>query len=59
MNDTIKDMINKNYDKRKVYKVIFNHTATESNGNFIVFVDMDKETVVGKGFDEEALAALN
>ena len=52
VDDKVEAMINKDYSKRKVYKVTFNHTATESRGNLMVFVDTDKKTVVGKGVDE-------
>lgn len=58
VNDKIEALITKNYNKRKVYKITFNQTATESHGNLIVFVDTDKKTVVGKGFDGEMLATL-
>lgn len=33
----------------EVYAVTFNHTETKSSGNLIVYVDLDKKTVVGKG----------
>ncbi|KMJ57665.1 hypothetical protein AB685_15425 [Bacillus sp. LL01] len=32
-----------------LYKVIFNHTQTDSKGNLFVYVDMEREEVVGKG----------
>lgn len=50
--DEVEAIINKNYSEKKVYKVTFNRTATETNGNLVVFVATDKQTVVGKGFDE-------
>ncbi len=38
------------YDRDKVYSVTFNHTDSDKNADLTVFVDLDKETVVGKGF---------
>ncbi|MGE8206992.1 hypothetical protein ACQKP0_21010 [Heyndrickxia sp. NPDC080065] len=48
--DEIKSFIDKDYDKDQVYSVTFNNTETDSSGKLTVFVDLDKETVVGKGF---------
>jgi hypothetical protein len=45
-----KSYIDKDYDKDQVYSVTFNNTETDSSGKLTVFVDLDKETVVGKGF---------
>ena len=45
-----KSFIDKNYDKDQVYAVTFNNTETDSTGRLTIFVDLDKETVVGKGF---------
>lgn len=56
--DQIKPLINKDYTKEKIFKITFNHTAIESQGNLIVFVDTNKKTVVGKEFDGETLATL-
>ncbi|MEC1372935.1 hypothetical protein P9D39_01145 [Heyndrickxia oleronia] len=50
VNDENKSFIDKNYDKDQVYAVTFNNTETNSSGKLTVFVDLDKETVVGKGF---------
>lgn len=50
VNDENKSFIDKNYDKDQVYAVTFNNTKTNSSGKLMVFVDLDKETVVGKGF---------
>ncbi len=55
----IKPFISENYDKNNVYQVTFNNTATKSHGNLLVFVDTDKTTVVGKGFDEKTVSAPN
>lgn len=48
--DEIKILINKSYDKDLVYSVTFNNTETNSSGNLVVFVGLDKKTVLGKGF---------
>ncbi|MCR2805580.1 hypothetical protein [Paenibacillus soyae] len=48
VNGEIKSVIDKNYNKEEVYSVTFNHTETSSTGRLIVFVDLDKKTVVGK-----------
>lgn len=46
----IKSKISPNYDEEMVYLVVFNDTATNISGNLIVYVDLDKKTVIGKGF---------
>lgn len=51
LNDDKGTFISNNYDRNKVYSITFNHTETESSGSLIVFVDLDKKTIVGKGFD--------
>jgi len=56
--DQIKPLIDKNYSKSKILKITFNHTANELRGNLFVFIDTDKKTIVGKGFDGETIAAL-
>lgn len=38
VDDQIKSVIAKNYNKEEVYSVTFNHTETNSLGNLIVFV---------------------
>lgn len=48
VNGEIKSVIDKNYNKEEVYSVTFNHTETNSSGNLMVFVDLDRKTVVGK-----------
>ncbi|KMY50131.1 hypothetical protein [Peribacillus loiseleuriae] len=40
-------LIDKDYDKDQVYSVTFNNTETDSSGKLMVFVDLDKEAVVG------------
>ncbi|MCM3439770.1 hypothetical protein ACUIJN_12260 [Metabacillus halosaccharovorans] len=44
----IESFIDDNYQKDEVYSVSFNHSQT-SSGSLVVFVDLDKKTVVGKG----------
>lgn len=56
--EQINPLIVQNYSKNKVFKITFNHTANELQGNLVVFADTDKKTIVGKGFDGETLAAL-
>ncbi len=46
-------MMDEDYDKDEVYSVIFNNTESETSGNLVVFLDLDKETVVGKGFTSD------
>ena len=50
VNDDIKTSIDENYGKDQVYSVTFNNTETDSSGKLVVFVDLDKKTVLGKGF---------
>lgn len=49
----IQPKIDSNYDEEEVYSVVFNDTATTTTGNLIVFIDLDKKRVVGKGFQEQ------
>ena len=53
VNDDIEPFIESDYDKDKLYSVTFNHTETDSSGNIVVFVDLDKITIVGKAFSIE------
>lgn len=48
-----KSFIDKDYDKDQVYAVAFNNTENNSSGKLTVFVDLDQETVVGKGFSRQ------
>lgn len=50
VSDENKSYIDNDYDKDQVYSVTFNNTETDSSGKLTVFVDLDKEAVVGKGF---------
>lgn len=47
----IKSKIDVNYVKEEVYSVTFNHTLTDTSGNLVVYIALDKKTVVGKNFD--------
>lgn len=49
VNDGIESLIDKDYNKDQVYSVTFNNTETDFSGKLVVFVDLDKVTVVGKG----------
>lgn len=49
-NDAIKASIDLNYNKDEVYTVTFNNTETDTTGNLVVFIGLDKKTVLGKGF---------
>lgn len=49
----IEALIDSNYDEEEVYSVTFNHTETDSSGNLVVFIDLDKKTVVGKDFNDK------
>ncbi|MED4456328.1 hypothetical protein [Metabacillus fastidiosus] len=53
VNNHIASLINKNYTKNKIYSVTFNGTETDSAGNLVVYVDLDRTDVVGKGFNEK------
>ena len=50
VHDDIKALIDINYDKDQVYSVTFKNTETDTTGNLVVFVGLDKKTVLGKGF---------
>lgn len=45
-----KPLIEKDYNKNEVYSVTFLNTESDAMGNLTVFVDINKKTVVGKGF---------
>ncbi|WP_096155316.1 MULTISPECIES: hypothetical protein [Bacillus] len=49
VNDKINEYLNPEYENNKVYSITFKHTETELTGNLIVFIALDKKTVVGKG----------
>ena len=49
VNHENKKLINSDYENNKVYSVTFKHTETDSTGNLVVYIALDKKTVVGKG----------
>lgn len=53
VNNETKSLIDKDYEKDQVYSVTFNNTETDSSGKLTVFVDLNKTTVVGKGFSSK------
>jgi hypothetical protein len=53
VNEDLAKFIGKTYYGKEVYSVTFNHTETDSTGNVTVYVDLDKKTIVGKGFSEQ------
>lgn len=46
----IVSMMDEEYEKDEVYRVIFNNPDSNNSDKLVVFVDLDGETVVGKGF---------
>jgi hypothetical protein len=51
VNKDIKTKLNKKYDKEEIYQVIFRNTETDSSGNLVVYIALNKKTVVGKGYE--------
>ena len=49
----IKSVIDNNYSKEQVYAVVFNNTESSTFGNLVVYIDLDKEEVVGKGYENK------
>lgn len=49
----IKSVIDNNYSKEQVYAVVFNNTETAASGNLVVYIDLDKEEAVGKGYENK------
>lgn len=50
VSNEMKSLIDHNYSEEQVYSVAFNDTATNTTGNLMVYVAVDKQTIVGKGF---------
>lgn len=50
---SVEKFLDDEYDKSEVYLVTFNNTESESNGNLIVFIDVKKPIVVGKGYSDK------
>ncbi|WP_077212659.1 hypothetical protein [Bacillus dakarensis] len=53
--DDIKSSIDKIYNKDEVYSVTFNNTNSDSSGNLVVYVGLDKKSVLGKGFTNNSI----
>ncbi|MGD6831344.1 hypothetical protein ACQCT5_04240 [Sutcliffiella halmapala] len=53
VDDEIGESLGKEHLGNTVYAVTFHHTETADSGNLIVYLDEEKEKVVGKGFDEK------
>ncbi|RAZ81311.1 lipoprotein [Planococcus halotolerans] len=49
----IKSVIDNNYSKEQVYAVVFNNTESSTFGNLVVYIDLDKEEAVGKGYEDK------
>ena len=48
VNEENKKFINSDYESNKVFSVTFKHTETDLSGNLVVYIALDKKTVVGK-----------
>ena len=46
-------LTDQDYNGKKVYAVTFNHTATDSLGDLVVYVDLNKHSIAGKGFSHK------
>lgn len=55
VNEEIKPFIKPDYEHEFVYSVTFHHTETDSSGNLVVFIDVDRKTVIGKGVADDGL----
>ncbi|MBB6674937.1 hypothetical protein [Cohnella nanjingensis] len=55
--DEIAPLLDKRYDGKEVYAVTFRHTETEATGPITVYVDLDRQTVVGKGAPPKGASA--
>ncbi|MFD2212094.1 hypothetical protein [Metabacillus endolithicus] len=53
VNDELSEQLGNNLIGKRLYAVIFNGTETDSVGKLIVYVDLNKETVVGKGYEKK------
>ncbi|UPG66240.1 hypothetical protein [Metabacillus endolithicus] len=55
VNDELSEQFGNNLIGKRLYAVIFNGTETDSVGKLIVYVDLNKETVVGKGYEKKQI----
>ncbi|RIW26567.1 hypothetical protein D3H55_23565 [Bacillus salacetis] len=46
------EKIGKEFIGQSIYTVTFNHTENEQNGRLIVYLEKDKKTIIGKGFEQ-------
>jgi hypothetical protein len=53
VDEDLSESIGGEFLHKKLYAVTFNHTETESSGNLVVYVALDKKTVVGKGNEKK------
>lgn len=53
VSDEIKSLIDKNYNEKQIYAVVFNDTESSTSGNLVVYVDLNKEQAVGKGYEDK------
>lgn len=51
VDEELGESLGKEHLGNTVYAVTFHHTETADSGNLIVFLDEEKEKVLGKGFD--------
>ncbi|MFC4388933.1 hypothetical protein ACFOZ1_14110 [Gracilibacillus marinus] len=49
VNDKIRRML-REYEKDTLYSITFNNTETDTTGLIVVYLSLDKETVLWKGF---------
>jgi hypothetical protein len=50
VNDKIRRMLNREYEKDTLYSITLNNTETDTTGPIVVYLSLDKETVLWKGF---------
>ncbi|GAA0356712.1 hypothetical protein [Bacillus horti] len=53
--EELTSIIGEQYVGEDVYSVTFNQTATDANGDIIVYMALDKRTVLGKGYSTHSL----
>jgi hypothetical protein len=53
VNEDLSESIGGEFLHKKLYAVTFNHSETDTAGDLIVYVALDKKTVVGKGNEQK------
>ncbi|PKH12167.1 hypothetical protein [Planomicrobium sp. MB-3u-38] len=53
VSSAIKSLIDSDYHKEQVYAVVFHDTGSNASGNLVVYIDLDKGKVVGKGYEDK------